>query len=117
MGGQRLTPWDDQFTHQVPLTHDSVSVSDPNWRERMWISAQDTTHKELLVECGMGHYPNRDVQEAWASVATPERQINFRATRRLRPDFAVMAVGPFRIEVIEPLRILHLVLEGNESGL
>jgi hypothetical protein len=116
MGGQRLTAWDDHFTHQVPLTHDAVGVSDPNWRERMWISAQDATNKDLLVECGMGHYPNRNIQEAWASVATPERQLNFRATRRLRPDLSSMAVGPFRIEVVEPLKIMRLVLEDNASG-
>lgn len=111
----QLGALDERFTHQIPFTHDSVWTSDPDWRERMWFSVFDTTTGTTMLDAGMGHYPNRDVQEAWAALTIGTTQRNVRMSRRLRPAFEQMSVGPLRIEPIEPLRKLRVVLDENDS--
>ena len=38
-----------------------------------------------------------------------------RASRRLRPDMGTLAVGPLRLEILEPLKAVRLVLEDHED--
>ncbi|HWE57419.1 MAG TPA: hypothetical protein VG435_18075 [Acidimicrobiales bacterium] len=112
----RLSPSDEAFTHQVALPHAMVGSSDPSWRERYWISAQDTTGDAVLT-CGFGQYPNQDVQEAFAVFSSSGSQWNLRLSRELRPDREHLRTGPFSIEVVRPFEELHMVLDDNESGL
>jgi hypothetical protein len=117
MAAPRLTAPDELFYHQIPFTHDTVSIGDPDWRERIWVSVLDTRSKEVVLDCGIGHYPNRDVQEAWAGVGLADgRQVNVRMSRRARPDLHEMRVGPFSIHVVEPLKRMRFVLDDNPSG-
>jgi hypothetical protein len=46
-----------------------VGSSDPSWRERYWISIQDTENRDTVLTCGIGQYPNQDVQEAFVVLA------------------------------------------------
>jgi hypothetical protein len=112
-----LTGPDEFFTHQVALPHAMVGSSDPSWRERYWISLQDTVNQDFVLSCGFGQYPNQDVQEAFVVVSEKGQQHNLRLARELSPRSDVLSVGPFSIEVIKPLEELRLVLEENESGL
>lgn len=112
----RLTSADDYFLHQIPYTLDTVYTSNPDYRERKWVSISDIQGQNHLLACGMGHYPNLNVQEAWAGITVGDQQYNFRASRHLRPDMHKMAVGPFRIEPVEPLRKIRYVLDENPSG-
>ena len=66
---------------------------------------------------GWGTTPNRNVMDAFAGVAVPGRQWNFRASRKLRPDPLATTVGPLAITVIEGLRRHRLVLADNDSGI
>ena len=66
-----LTPPDEYFTHQVAYPHAVVGTSDPSWRERYWLSMQNTETKDVVLTCGIGHYPNQNVQEAFAVVSMP----------------------------------------------
>jgi hypothetical protein len=113
----RLTNPDEYFHHQVALPHAMVGSSDPSWRERFWISIQDTQNRDTVLTCGIGQYPNQDVQEAFVVAAHKDRQYNLRLARALAPDSDVMRVGPFTIEILRPLRDLRLVLDDNPSGL
>src|SRR5262245_17491187 len=111
-----LTPPDEQFTHQVSFPHAMVGSSDPSWRERYWLSLQDTATRETVLTFGLGHYPNQDVQEAFVCLAHRGRQHNVRLSRRLSPASHVMRVGPLAADVVEPYRRLHFTLDENESG-
>jgi len=112
----RLTSADDYFLHQTPYTMDTVYTANPDFRERKWLSISDSVERNSLLSCGIGHYPNLNVQEAWAGITIGDRQYNFRASRHLRPDIQKMAVGPFRVEPLEPLRKIRYVLDENPSG-
>src|ERR1700730_14676637 len=67
-------------------------------------------------------YQNNDVLDGFVCVRSAGKQYNIRLSRRLRPDLDTLAVGPravgrLRLEIIEPLKAVRLVLEDNEHGI
>jgi hypothetical protein len=112
-----LTPWDELLCHQLPTTMDHVFTSDPAWTERIYISLYDVANKDMIVGCGVGQYPNRNVQDGFATVWYQGKQHNFRASRALRPNPHEVAVGPLQIQVIEGLKRFRMVLADNPSGI
>lgn len=112
-----LTGRDDHLGHQIPTTFDHVYTSDPMWTERLWFTLHDITTGQVLFDCGLGQYPNKNVQDAFAGVALDGKQYNVRMSRALRPDSGVAQVGPLSFQVIEGLKRHRLLLEQNESGL
>jgi hypothetical protein len=62
-------------------------------------------------------YQNNDVLDGFVCIRHEGKQHNIRLSRRLRPDMEVLGVGPLRIEIVEPMRAIRLVLEDNEFGL
>ncbi len=112
-----LSPQDDLIGHQLPTTFDQIDNSDPAWMERLWYTGHPVPGGEIISDIGLGYHPNRNVMDAFAGVATPGRQWNFRASRRLRPDPLTTAVGPLSIRVIEGLKRHALSLAANQSGI
>ena len=111
-----LTPPDESFTHQVAFPHAIVGSSDPSWRERYWVSLQDTTSGETVLTFGIGQYPNQDVQEAFMCLSHQGLQHNLRLSRPLLPASDVMQVGPFSAEIVDAYRTLRFMLDDNDSG-
>lgn len=112
-----LSPADEYFTHQTALTHAMVATSDPSWRERYWVSFQDTETGDTVLTLGLGRYPNQDVMEAFACFSDNGRQTNLRLSRSLLPDSHALAVGPLSCGIVEPLKELRFTLVDNDSGL
>jgi hypothetical protein len=113
----RLSQPDEYFTHQVAYPHAMVGSSDPSWRERYWVSWQDTVDKDTVLTLGIGQYPNQDVQEAYAVLSAGGQQHNLRLARALAPANDQMHVGPLRIEIVRPFEEVRFILEENPSGL
>lgn len=112
-----LTRYDELLCHQTVDTFDCVHTSAREWTERIWFSAHDTTGKYHLV-AGFGHYPNRNIMDAYACFAVDgKEQLCVRASRELRPAIDDVRVGPFSYEVVEPLRRVRFALGDNEYGL
>src|SRR5262249_21256999 len=65
---------------------------------------------EIFMVMGMGQYPNLSVQDAFACVTRHGKHHVVRASRVLG-DRMDTSVGPFRVEVIEGLRRVRVVLE------
>lgn len=112
-----LTAQDDFIGHQLPTTFDQVDNSDPAWMERLWYTGHPAPLGDVIFDVGLGYHPNRNVMDAFAGVAVPGRQWNFRASRQLRPDPLTTTVGPLSITVVEGLRKHRLVLAPNDSGI
>ncbi len=112
-----LSPQDDLIGHQLPTTFDQIDNSDPAWMERLWYTGHPVPGGEVIFDIGLGYHPNRSVMDAFAGVAVPGRQWNFRASRKLRPDPLNTTVGPLEIRVIEGLRRHSLRLSENDSGI
>ena len=112
----QLSASDEYFTHQTALPHAMVATSDPSWRERYWVSFQDTQTGDTVLTLGFGRYPNQDVMEAFVCLAEDGRQTNLRLSRTLLPDSHDMSVGPLTCEVVTPLRELRFRLDENDTG-
>lgn len=112
-----LSGADEYFTHQTALTHAMVATSDPSWRERYWVSFQDTAGGDTALTLGFGRYPNQDVMEGFACLSRNGRQTNVRLSRTLLPDSHGIHVGPLSCHIAEPLRELRFSLSDNASGL
>lgn len=112
-----LSGADEYFTHQTALPHAMVATSDPSWRERYWVSFQDTVSGDTVLTLGLGRYPNQDVMEAFACLSQGGTQTNVRLSRSLLPDSHDMSVGPLACEISRPLRELRFTLDENDSGL
>ncbi len=56
---------------------------DVRFTERYWYTAHPIDGSELLIDIGLGYYPNRNVMDGFAGITIGRRQHNFRASRRL----------------------------------
>jgi hypothetical protein len=109
-------PLDEFPVHQVPLSMQFVATSDRNAYDRCYFNAHDRTGDTFLVT-GMGVYPNLGVIDAYATVRRGDRQHTLRTSDALGPDRMAQRVGPYRIEVLEPLQRIRLVCEGDQYGI
>jgi hypothetical protein len=117
-----LSSFDDYPVHQTsrPISH--AASGDLNHYDRYFFNGY-TSATGLFFALAMGLYPNRHVADAAFSVVvdggTPSaRQVNVHASRRAPTDRAdANEVGPIRVEVLEPLRVLHLHVDAPEHGL
>ena len=112
-----LTPWDEMMCHQLPATMDHVHTDNPEWTERIYVSLYNVADKDMIFGLGMGQYPNKNVQDAFATVWHAGRQYNFRASRTLRPNIHETRVGPLSVEVLEGLKRFRIKLADNPSGM
>ena len=111
-----LTKYDEFLCHQIVSTFDHVETSDRMWTERTWLTAYDTSGKLHLVT-SIGHYPNRNVMDAYGAVAVEGKtQYVVRASRELHPNIETR-VGPFSYDIVEPLKRVRAALDENEHGL
>ena len=115
--GWTLCGADEYFNHQVPFPHAMVGSSDPNWRERYWISLQDVAQQRFILSAGFGKYPNQDVMEGFVIAQRGTQQHNLRVSRQLLPDVDSMSVGPMSVQVLEPLKTLRFSIADNPSGI
>ncbi|MBI2709238.1 MAG: hypothetical protein HYX34_06035 [Actinobacteria bacterium] len=109
-------PLDELPIHQAPLSMRHVATSDRNFYDRYYFNAHDRTG-DVFVVTGLGVYPNLGVIDAYAVVRRGERQWALRCSDALGDDRLSQQVGPYRIEVVEPLRVIRLVCDGDDHGI
>jgi len=112
-----LNKLDDYPVHQTPEPLAHAATSDRNVYDRTWFNgyAPDGSY---YFGIGMAIYPHRGVLDCAFSVVQPgQRQHCFYGSRRAPLERTDMQVGPFRIDVIEPLLRTRVTLEDNSSGI
>jgi len=112
-----LTSYDDFPIHQasVPVAHSATG--DLNHYDRYFFNGY-TADGGLYFGLAMGLYPNRHVSDAAFCVVRNGAQRSVFASQRAPLDrLDATTVGPLRVEVIEPLRSLRLVVDAPEQGL
>lgn len=110
-----LSSWDDFPVHQIaePVRH--VGTSDRNFYDRYYFNLHPSSD-ELFAVMGMGVYPNLGTQDAFLTVRRGDTHHVVRANQPLG-DRMDTAIGPFRIEVLEPLRRLRFVVDAPHLDL
>lgn len=109
-------PLDEYPIHQVPLSLEYVGTSDRNFYDRSYFNAHDRTG-ELFFVTGLGVYPNLGVQDAYAVLRRGDVQHAVRFSGLLDDDRLAQRVGPYHVEVLEPLQRIRLVCDGDDHGL
>ncbi|MEL7155452.1 MAG: hypothetical protein AAFN30_02515 [Actinomycetota bacterium] len=112
-----LNRLDDYPIHQTPEPIAHPASSDPNVYDRTWFNAYSTDHTRYFG-LGIAVYPHRNILDcAFSTAELGGRQHCFFASRRAPQERTDTTVGPFRYEVVEPLRRARVILDENESGL
>jgi hypothetical protein len=110
-----LHPLDEYPVHQTPLPMSQVGTSDKNFYDRCYFNAHDRTG-DVFVITGLGSYVNLGVVDAYATVKLGDVVHTARFSGALGPDRMHQQVGPYRIEVIEPLERVRVVCDGDDHG-
>lgn len=105
-----LSSFDDYLVHQTPEPVAHVATSDLNAYDRYFFNGY-APDGEVFFAAALGLYPNRQVMDASFSVVRNGRQISLHSSRRAPSDRAESSVPPIRVEVIEPMRRLRVVVE------
>lgn len=111
-----LNKLDDFPIHQTPEPIAHLATSDRNAYDRTWFNgyAKDGSY---YFGIGMAVYPHRGILDCAFSVVQPDqRQHCFFGSRRAPVERTDMTVGAFRMEVIEPMRKVRVILDDNPSG-
>ncbi|MGZ4675998.1 MAG: hypothetical protein ACXVJX_13880 [Acidimicrobiia bacterium] len=109
-------PLDEYPIHQAPLSLAYMDTSDRNAYDRCYLNAHDRTGEIFLVT-GLGLYPNLGVIDAYATVRRGDRQYTIRTSDALGEDRMRQEVGPYRIEIVDPLKKLRLICDGDDHGI
>ena len=101
-GAVSLSSWDDFPVHQAPefIAHPVRAIATSTTATT---STCMPSSGEWFAIFGFGQYPNLGVVDAFIDVRRGEEQHIVRASAPLT-DRGDLSVGPFRIEVLEPLR-------------
>jgi hypothetical protein len=110
-----LSSMDDYPLHQIADVIRHVGTSDRNFYDRYYFNLHNCS-EEIFVVFGLGQYPSLGVQDAFLLVRHGSSHKVIRGSRTLG-DRADITVGPMRIEVLEGLQKLRVVVEPNEHGI
>lgn len=108
-------PLDELPVHQAPLSLAYPASSDRNFYDRCYLNAHDRTGAVFAIT-GLGVYPNLGVIDAYLAVRAGDRQVSIRASDALSEDRAVQQVGPYRLEVVDPLKALRITVDAPDQG-
>ena len=106
-----LSRGDDYPIHQTP---DPIAYSgtDRNFYDRYFFNGY-APDGETFFAAAFGVYPHLDVADAHFCVVRGGVQHCLHASRKLGMERMELACGPVRIEIIEPLQRLRVIVEGE----
>lgn len=110
-----LTKADDFPIHQLPEPI-ATSGTDRNFYDRYFFNGY-SPDGGLFFAVALGVYPHLNVMDASLSAIADGVQHNLRASKLLAMERMNTTVGPFTVEVIEPLKTLRIAAAKNEHGI
>lgn len=111
-----LSKFDDYPIHQTPEPIAQPASSDRNVYDRYWLNGY-AGDGEFYFGIGMAVYPNRRIADCGFSIVRGGEQHAFHASRLAPAERSETTVGPFSIEILEPMKSLRVVLAPNETGI
>lgn len=111
-----LSRFDDYPIHPTPEPLAQPATTDRNVYDRYFFNGF-RTDGSLFFAVALGRYPGRGILDCALSVVRDGVQSCFFASRRAPREPSETVVGPFRLEIIEPMHSLRIVLDDNDTGL
>jgi hypothetical protein len=109
-----LNPFDDYPFHQTAAPLDVPATSDSHFNDGYFFAFY---RPGVHVFCGLRLHPNSNVMDGYSGVVWGGEQRDVRFSRALRPRTNELAVGPFRLDILEPMSSQRLRLDDPELGL
>ncbi|MEE3330198.1 MAG: hypothetical protein VX246_04955 [Myxococcota bacterium] len=110
-----LTRLDDYPVHQTSFPLAVPHTTDRNAYDRYWFNGYDKD-AEFYIGIGAAVYPNLNIMDAGISLVIDGEQHAFHASRRKPDEPSIIDVGPFRIDILEPMKSLRVTVDDNETG-
>ncbi|MFT4614204.1 MAG: hypothetical protein ACI9NT_001348 [Bacteroidia bacterium] len=111
-----ISPMDELLTHQTPETFDQVFTTDRNFYDRYYFNLHPKSG-DLFVVFGMGQYPNLGTTDAFVCVVYKGKQHVVRCSRELGIDRMDTTIGPFGVEIVEPMQTVRIFCTDNDHGI
>jgi hypothetical protein len=111
-----LSKFDDYPIHQTALPIAQPATGDRNAYDRYWFNGYQDDG-EFYFGIGAALYPNLGILDCGFSIVRNGEQHAFHASRRAPREPTELQIGPFRIDIIEPMRSLRVVIDDNETGI
>ncbi len=109
-----LGPLDEYPVHQVPQPIAWPGPSDRNFYDRSYFNAHDRTG-DIFVISGIGYYPSLGVKDAFLLVRRGDVQTTVHLSDAIDGDRLNQHVNGYRVEVVEPLQKLRIVMDETEG--
>src|SRR5262245_18609703 len=111
-----LSRFDDYPIHQTaaPIAH--PLTGDRNAYDRYWFNGF-ATDGEFYFGIGAARYPNLGILDCGLSIVRGGEQHSFHGSRRAPTEPSDVTVGPFAIDVIDPMRRIRVTLAENDTGI
>lgn len=110
-----IGPLDEYPVHQAPLPVTRVASSDRNFYDRCYFNAMDTASGETMLVTGLGYYPNLAVKDAYLLLRRGDTQTALHFSDAIDQNRLDQRVGGYRLEVLEPLQKIRLVVEETDG--
>ncbi|MEM7287801.1 MAG: hypothetical protein AAF480_15730 [Actinomycetota bacterium] len=109
-----LTLFDDYPIHQTPATVNTPATSDRDFYERYWFNGYDKSG-EVYIGVATALYPHLGIQDCGISIVRNGEQHAFHASCRATPEPTDLTIGPYRLEILDPMKSVRITLEDNET--
>lgn len=109
-----LTKADDYPIHQLPVPI-AFAGTDRNFYDRFFFNGY-SKNGDLFIAFALGVYPHLNVMDGSFCVWRNGKQYNVHVSRLLHMERLDTKIGPYAVEIVEPLKKLRVTLGDNEYG-
>ncbi len=110
-----LSKLDDYPVHQTSRPLAIKASADRNCYDRYWFNGYDKDAR-FYIGIGAALYPNLGILDGGISLVIDGEQHAFHCSRRSGSEPSEIEIGPFKIDIIEPMKSLRVTLDENETG-
>jgi hypothetical protein len=111
-----LSKFDDYPIHQTSQPIAVPATGDRNAYDRYWFNGYQDDG-EFYFGIGAALYPNLGILDCGLSIVRDGEQHAFHASRRAPLEPTELQIGPFEIDVLEPMRRIRVTVDDNETGI
>ncbi len=110
-----LSLFDDYPIHQTPDPIAVPASSDKDVYERYWFNGY-STGGDTYFGVAAAYYPHLGIKDCGISIVADGEQHAFHGSARAGDEPTDMRVGPFELEIVQPMRSCRVTLADNETG-
>jgi hypothetical protein len=111
-----ISTMDEYLIHQTETTVDHVASTDINWQDRFYFNFLDRSGT-FAATLGYGVFPNRNKADGFFRAVHEQKVYAVNFSRRLNHDREMVRAGSLAIDVVEPMKKWHLMLDEKDFGI